>query len=405
MSEGMQVYLVGGAVRDELLGLPVRDRDWVVVGTTPEAMLAQGYRAVGRDFPVFLHPETGEEYALARTERKAGTGHQGFVFHADPSVTLEQDLLRRDLTVNAIARAADGELIDPYGGRADLEARVLRHVSEAFDEDPLRVLRVARYAARFAAQGFGVADGTRERMGRMSASGELAALSAERVWRELDGLLATDSPAVGLELLRETGALAALLPEVDALFGVPQPERWHPEVDTGLHMLMTVTAAAALSPEPAVRFAAMVHDLGKALTPEQDLPSHHGHDHAGVPLVEALCARLKVPGAYRDLGVLASREHIRLHQVEEARPGTLVDLLLRCDALRRPERFELLLEVCHADLRGRTGREDVPYPQRARLEAALAAIAGVDHAALDLSEDAEARVREARIAAVTEALA
>jgi tRNA nucleotidyltransferase (CCA-adding enzyme) len=401
----MDTYLVGGAVRDELLGLAVGERDWVVVGGTPEAMTAQGFRPVGKGFPVFLHPDSNEEYALARTERKTGRGHQGFTFHADPSVTLEQDLSRRDLTINAIARDHDGSLVDPYSGQADLEARVLRHVSDAFDEDPLRVLRVARFAARFAGLGFRIADETMARMTAMVASGELETLPAERVWRELERALCTDSPQVFLQVLRDCGALAALLPEVEALFGVPQPPRYHPEIDTGVHTLMCLEQAVRLSPDAEVRFAVLMHDLGKAVTPSSALPSHHGHDANGVPLVEAACARLRVPKAYAELAVLTCREHVNLHRADEARPGTLVDLLGRCDALRRPERFAQAILACHADLRGRTGFEDIAYPQGDRLMTALAAMQALDHGSLDLAgDDPAARVREARIAAVTEAV-
>ena len=320
-------------------------------------------------------------------------------------MTLEQDLSRRDLTVNAMARDHDGGLVDPYGGRADLEARVLRHVSEAFDEDPLRVLRVARFAARFAGFGFRIADETLERMRSMTEAGELMTLPAERIWKELQRALATDAPQVFLQVLRDCGALAALLPEVDALFGVPQPERFHPEIDTGVHTLLCIEQAVRLSPDPEVRFAVLMHDLGKALTPARELPSHKGHESAGVPLVEAACERLRAPRAYTELAVLTCREHVRLHRADEARPGTLVDLLVRCDALRRPERFAQVIAACHADLRGRTGFEDIPYPQGDRLMQALAAMQALDHGSLDLSgDDPAASVREARIAAVTEAL-
>jgi tRNA nucleotidyltransferase (CCA-adding enzyme) len=401
----MKTYLVGGAVRDELLGLAVGERDWVVVGATPEAMSEQGYRPVGKGFPVFLHPQTNEEYALARTERKTGHGHQGFTFHADPSVTLEEDLSRRDLTINAMARGDDAVLVDPYGGKADLDGRVLRHVSDAFDEDPLRVLRIARFAARFAGLGFLIADETQARMRAMSSSGELQTLPAERIWQELHKALKTDSPQIFLQVLRDCGALAVLLPEVEALFGVPQPERYHPEIDTGVHTLMCVEQAARLCADAEVRFAVLMHDLGKAATPTDKLPSHHGHDAAGVPLVKAACERLRAPRSFSELAVLTCREHVNLHRADEARPGTLADLLIRCDALRRPERFDQLILACHADLRGRTGFEDIPYPQGDRLRRGLAAIQAVDHSSLDLaSGDAERKVRDARIAAVAEAI-
>jgi len=400
----MDTYLVGGAVRDALLGLPVGERDWVVVGSTPEAMSEQGFRPVGKGFPVFLHPETNEEYALARTERKSGRGHQGFTFHTDPSVTLEEDLSRRDLTVNAIAQRDDGTLVDPYGGAADIEARILRHVSDAFDEDPLRVLRVARFAARFAGQGFRIADETMARMRAMAASGELQMLPAERIWQELQRALCTDSPQVFIQVLRDCGALAALLPEVDALFGVPQPEQYHPEIDTGIHTLMCLEQAVRLSQEPEVRYAVLAHDLGKGITPARELPSHKGHEAAGVPLVEAVNERLKVPRSYAEVATVTCREHVNLHRADIARPGTLVDLLTRCDALRRPERFDQILTACHADLRGRTGFEDIAYPQGDRLRAALAAMRAVDLAAITMEGgDIGALVREARIAAVAAA--
>jgi tRNA nucleotidyltransferase (CCA-adding enzyme) len=320
-------------------------------------------------------------------------------------VTLEEDLSRRDLTINAMARSTEGKIIDPYGGRADLEARLLRHVSDAFDEDPLRVLRIARYAARFADLGFEIAADTHARMRNMVASGELETLPSERIWQEFQKALQTDAPQVFLQVLRDCGALAVLLPEVDALFGVPQPEKYHPEIDTGIHTLMCVEQAARLSPDAEVRFAVVMHDLGKALTPDDKLPSHHGHDAAGVPLVKAACDRLRVPNSFSELAVLTCKEHVNLHRADEARPGTLADLLVRCDAIRRPERFDQLILACHADLRGRTGFEDIPYPQGDRLRTGLAAIQAIDHSALDLaSGDAERKVRDARIAAVTAAL-
>jgi tRNA nucleotidyltransferase (CCA-adding enzyme) len=373
----MQVYLVGGAVRDELLNRPVAERDWVVVGATPDQLTALGYRQVGRDFPVFLHPETHEEYALARTERKSAPGYRGFAVEFSPDVTLEQDLARRDLTINAIARAADGALIDPFGGRGDLEQRLLRHVSDAFVEDPVRVLRLARFAARYAPLGFHVADDTLALARGMAASGELDALVAERVWQETEKALGETEPAVFFEVLRASNALVKTFPEIERLYGVPQPERWHPEIDTGVHSLMALTAAAGLSEDKVVRFAALVHDLGKAETPRERWPSHAGHEERSVRLVEELCARLKVPNEYRDVAVLAARHHGVIHQAADLRPATVVDLLDGADAVRRPARFEQLLLACEADARGRKGLQDQAYPQADRLRRARASIAKV----------------------------
>jgi len=359
----MEIFLVGGAVRDELLGLTPEERDWVVVGATPEEMTARGYRLVGKDFPVFLHPRTHEEYALARTERKTAPGYHGFTVHAAPEVTLEEDLRRRDLTINAMARRADGEIVDPFGGRRDLEARLLRHVSPAFVEDPVRILRVARFAARFARLGFRVADETRELMREMVENGEVDALVPERVWAETERALRSDSPAVYFEVLRECGALRVLFPEIDALFGVPQPVEHHPEVDAGVHTLLVLTQAARLSPDPVVRFAALVHDLGKATTPKEEWPSHKGHEARGVPLVKALCRRLRVPNSYRDLAIVVTRYHLHYHRAAELRPETLLKLFKGIDALRRPERFEQFLTACEADSRGRPGFEDAHFEQ------------------------------------------
>lgn len=359
----MQIYLVGGAVRDELLGLPVKDRDYMVVGATPAQMLELGYEQVGKDFPVFLHPRTKEEHALARTERKTAKGYGGFECHAAPDVTLEQDLMRRDLTVNAIARDAQGLLHDPYQGQADIKARVLRHVSPAFVEDPLRVLRVARFAARFAPQGFTVAAETMALMREIAASGELEALTPERVWQELDKALATERPQVFLQVLKECGALKVLLPEIDALFGVPQPEKWHPEIDSGIHTLMVLEQAARLSEDKTVRFAAMVHDLGKALTPSEQWPKHHGHGQKGLTPIRQLCQRLRVPNDCRDLALLASDLHQNFHNAFELRPETVLKQFDKADIWRKPERLEKLILVCQADLRGRTGFEQMDYPQ------------------------------------------
>ena len=369
----MDIYLVGGAVRDSLLGRPVAERDWVVVGATPEELQARGFTPVGRDFPVFLHPHTREEHALARLERKTGPGYRGFVTEFAPDVTLEQDLARRDLTINAMAQATDGHLIDPHGGRADLERRVLRHVSPAFVEDPVRILRIARFLARFAHLGFSVAAETLELMRQMSASGELDALVPERVWRELERLLGEPTPRAGIELLRECGALRIVLPELDALFGVPQSPKWHPEVDTGEHVLLALQVAAGRAAPVSVRFAVLMHDLGKALTPRSEWPKHIAHEARGVPAIESLCQRLRVPQEHRDLALLASRFHTHVHRGLELRAATLLEVLESADAFRRPGRFAELVEVCECDARGRLGFADQPYPQRARFEQALEA--------------------------------
>lgn len=402
----MECYRVGGAVRDRLLGRPPGDVDWVVVGATPEMMEDAGYRPVGRDFPVFLHPATGEEYALARTERKTAPGYHGFTFHAAPDVTLEEDLARRDLTINAMAETADGELVDPYGGEADLAAGRLRHVTPAFAEDPVRILRLARFAARFAPLGFEVADETRELMRTMVADGEVDALVAERVWAELEKALAEPDPGAFIEVLRDCGALAVVFPEIDALFGVPQPEKHHPEVDTGVHTLLVLAQAARLSPEPETRFAALVHDLGKGTTPPAEWPRHIGHEARGAERVEALCARLRAPKAYRDLGRLTAGEHTNAHRALELRPTTCHDLLARLDALRRPERFERFLLACEADSRGRPGYEEAPYPQADFLRRARAAAAAVDPRPLAAEgyrgEAMAAALKRARVAAINE---
>lgn len=373
----MKTYLVGGAVRDALLSLPVKDKDWVVVGASPEEMLSQGYEQVGRDFPVFLHPVTHEEYALARTERKNGSGYTGFTCYAAPDVTLEQDLMRRDLTINAIAQGEDGRYYDPYGGQQDITQRTLRHVSAAFNEDPLRVLRVARFAARFAHLNFVVAAETLALMRSMAESGELQALTAERVWKETEKALETRNPQVYFQVLRDCGALAVLFPELDNLYGVPAPAKWHPEIDTGIHTLMTLAIAAQLSEAVDVRFATLFHDVGKALTPPEKWPSHHGHGLAGVPLVEQLCQRLRVPNHVRDLALLVTEFHDVVHTVERQTPETLVGLFDRIDAWRKPQRVEQIALTSEADARGRTGFENNDYPQGRYLRKAFAIVQGV----------------------------
>ena len=377
----MKRYLVGGAVRDRLLDLPVHERDWVVVGATPEALLAQGYRQVGKDFPVFLHPQTKEEHALARTERKSGHGYRGFAVQAGPEVTLEYDLLRRDLTINAIAEDEDGGLIDPHGGQRDLEQRLLRHVSPAFAEDPVRILRLARFHARFAPLGFRVADDTLALMRDMVAAGEVDHLVPERVWQETQkALLQAAQPSVYFQTLRACGALARVMPELDALAGVPQRADYHPEVDSLVHTLMCVDAAVRAGHELPVRYSALVHDLGKAKTPQSEWPSHRMHDQRGVPLVEAFSERLRVPAALRDLAVIHTREHLLVHRVRELRPQTLLELLERLLALRDPQRFEQVLQACESDARGRLGFEDCAYPQSDYLRAAAAAALEIGNA-------------------------
>ncbi len=402
-TEGLQVYVVGGAVRDALLGLNACDRDWVVVGATPQTLTERGFRPVGKDFPVFLHPHTHEEYALARTERKAGVGYKGFVVHASPEVRLEEDLARRDLTINAIAVARDGTLIDPFGGMKDLQAKVLRHVSPAFVEDPLRVLRVARFAARFA--DFTVADETRALMRTIAASGELAALTAERVWQELARGLMEAAPQRMFAVLQETGALAALLPELACLFGVPQPPQYHPEGDAGTHVLCCLEVAAARAAPLSVRYAVLLHDLGKGTTPRELWPHHYGHEARGATLAEALSERLRAPNDCRALAVLTARWHGLIPQAARLRPGTILTLLERCDALRRPERFALLLEVCVCDALGRPPLAPDPAPMLAFWQEALAAARAVPAAEIARAcPDPKAipeRLRAARLAALT----
>ena len=403
----MKTYLVGGAVRDRLLGLPPGDRDHVVVGATQQMMEAAGYRPVGRDFPVFLHPQTGEEYALARTERKSGRGYRGFVVDADPSVTLEQDLGRRDFTINAIAQADDGTLIDPHGGARDIQARVLRHVGDAFVEDPLRVLRAARFMARLAPLGFGIAPDTLALMRTMVAGGELAALVPERVWQELRRALASARPSALLRTLRDCGALAVVLPEVDGLYGVPQRAEFHPEVDTGVHIELVCDMAARLAPgDDLVGFAALAHDLGKALTPAHVLPRHIGHEQAGIAPLRGLCDRLRIPSGHRQLAEAACREHLNVHRFDELRAQTVHELIARCDGFRNPGRIAELVLVCEADKRGRSGHADDDYPQGRALRAAHAAAMAVRAGGLanDFSGPALGdAVRKARIAAIAAA--
>ncbi|MDF1486451.1 multifunctional CCA addition/repair protein [Ramlibacter sp. H39-3-26] len=410
----MDIYMVGGAVRDRLLGRPVHDRDWVVVGATPAQMEALGYLPVGRDFPVFLHPATREEYALARTERKSGRGYRGFVVQASPEVTLEEDLARRDITINSIAAAADNTgaeaIFDPYGGTQDIEHRVLRHVSDAFREDPVRILRVARFAARFT--DFTVAPETMALMREMVAAGEADHLVPERVWQELARGLMEERPSRMLEVLRACGALAVLLPEVDRLWGVPQPAQHHPEVDTGAHLLLVLDMAARLQAPLAVRFACLCHDLGKGTTPVELLPRHIGHEARGARLLRALCERLRVPTDCRELADVVAREHGNIHRSEGLGAAALVRLLVRCDALRKPARFAEVLLACECDARGRAGLQDAPYPQAGRLLAALHAAQGV--ATADIAAQAQARglqgpqvgalIEQARVRAVAQAL-
>ncbi|WP_460059445.1 multifunctional CCA addition/repair protein [Pseudomonas sp. S2_A05] len=373
----MQVYKVGGAVRDRLLGLPVTDIDRVVVGATTEEMLAKGYRPVGADFPVFLHPKTGEEYALARTERKSGRGYGGFTFYASPEVTLEEDLIRRDLTINAMAEDDQLNLTDPYHGQRDLEARILRHVSPAFAEDPLRVLRVARFAARYAGLGFTVADETMDLMRQLSESGELQALTAERSWKEISRALMEDHPQVFIQVLRDCGALKELLPEVDALFGVPQPETHHPEIDTGLHTLSVLEQSAQHKQPLTVRWACLLHDLGKGLTPEDEWPGHIAHEHTGLKLIKAVNERFKVPKDCQELALLVGQYHTHGHRALELKASTLLELLQSFDIYRRPQRFEEFIAACEMDARGRKGLEQRSYPQADYLRGAAKAARAV----------------------------
>ncbi|MEK7759178.1 MAG: multifunctional CCA addition/repair protein [Pseudomonadota bacterium] len=399
----MEIYLVGGGVRDKLLGLPVKDRDWVVVGATPEAMTALGYKIVGADFPVFLHPETKEEYALARTERKSGRGYKWFTVYAGPDVTLEQDLARRDLTINAMAEDAAGRLIDLFDGAADLKHGILRHVAPAFSEDPLRVLRVARFAARF---GYPVAHETLILMRTLVDAGEMETLVAERVWSELERALGEKQPVRFFEVLRECGALQRLLPELDALFGVPQPPEHHPEIDTGVHTLKVLAQAARLSPDARVRFAALLHDLGKGTTPPEEWPKHLGHEERSVDLVRAVCQRLRTPNEYRDLALLVARYHLHCYRAAELRDATLLETLEALDAFRRPERVEAFLLACEADFRGRTGYEERPFPQADIFRRAFAVARVVDAAVIAAGQSGPQvgeAIRQARIDVIRQA--
>ncbi|MCD6732352.1 MAG: multifunctional CCA addition/repair protein [Burkholderiaceae bacterium] len=403
----MKIYCVGGAVRDELLGLPVKDHDWVVVGATPEMLIERGFQPVGRDFPVFLHPQTHEEYALARTERKTAPGYRGFAVHYAPDVTLEDDLLRRDLTINAMARDADGTLIDPHGGLADLRAGVLRHVGAAFTEDPVRILRLARFAARF--DRFTVAPETMALMRHMVEHGEVDALVPERVWQELSRGLMERHPSRMFAVLRDCGALARILPEVERLWGVPQPPEHHPEIDTGVHVMMAIDHAAATGARLAVRFATLLHDVGKGTTPREQWPRHPGHEERSPALIDALCARLRVPVECRDLARLVAREHELMHRALELRPGTLARLLERLDVLRKPQRLDDLIAACESDWRGRLGFGDRPWPQAERLRMGAQAMRAVDAGAIAAAHaDSTTGLREAihaaRVAAVSAAI-
>ena len=372
----MKTYLVGGAVRDSLLGIPIKERDWVVVGATVQEMLDLGFKPIGKEFPVFLHPKTKDEYALARTEKKVARGYHGFEFHADPDVTLEEDLKRRDLTINAIAQDDDGTIIDPFHGQQDLKNKILRHVSVAFAEDPVRILRVARFTARFA--DFSIAPETMKLMQNMVEAGEVNALVIERVWQELERALSEKNPERFIEVLRECGALKIILPEIDNLFGVPNPVEWHPEIDSGIHTLMSLKIVVKLTDDVSIRFAVLVHDVGKAKTPKELLPEHHGHEKTGVALVKALCERLHVPRKFQDLAELVTKHHGASYKISEFSPQAILRLLENLDAFRRPERFEKFLIACEADARGRKGSEDRLFPEANHLRKIFAACANID---------------------------
>lgn len=402
----MKTYIVGGAVRDELLGYAVKDKDYVVVGSTPEQMVAAGFKPVGKDFPVFLHPDTHDEYALARTERKTAKGYKGFSIHASPEVTLEEDLARRDLTINAIAKSDDGQLIDPFNGLSDIQSRTLRHISNAFAEDPVRILRAARFSARLTA--FNLAPETLALMRQMVDDGEVDALVAERVWQELAKGLMESKPSRMFEMLRACGALRKILPELDSLWGVPQPEQHHPEVDTGVHVMMVVDYAAEKNFTLPVRFAALLHDLGKGTTPKEMLPRHIGHEERGVHLVKDVCKRLRVPNDCKELAVMVAKFHGKLYQALQMRPDTLLEFLIQLDAIRQPDRFHAFLQACEADARGRTGLENCPTPAADLMRKILAAAQCVDAGAVALGQSDHEKIRsavfEARLAAVKEVL-
>ena len=403
----MKIYEVGGAVRDTLMGLPVQDRDWVVVGATKDDLLRLGYRPIGKDFPVFLHAKTREQYALARTEQKTGPGYHGFSFDTSKTVSLEEDLARRDLTVNAMARDESGHIIDPYGGQLDLERKVLRHVSDAFIEDPLRVLRVARFSARFAQLGFSVAPETTEMMKKMSETGELDELRPERVWQETNKALVEKSPQQYFLVLRDCGALARVFPELEALFGVPQPARWHPEIDTGIHVMMALKIAAELSDKAEIRFAVLAHDLGKGTTPKKLLPGHRGHEERSLKVLASLCARLPVPKNYQALAEAVARYHGLVHKASSLRPNTLHKIIAAVDGIRRPGRFEDFLIACEADARGRKGLEEQAYPQAEILKCALHAARTVRAEETENSAKGKALgelIRQKQIEAISAAL-
>jgi tRNA nucleotidyltransferase (CCA-adding enzyme) len=404
----MEIYLVGGAVRDKLLNFPVMEQDWVVLGETPESMVKQGFRPVGKDFPVFLHPQSHEEYALARTERKTAPGYKGFAVHASPDVSLEQDLLRRDLTINAMAMTPQGQLIDPYGGQQDLENRIFRHISPAFSEDPVRILRVARFAARYGHLGFKLAEETRELMQSMVTAGEVDFLVSERVWAELFKVLGEQSPSAFFYTLKDCTALEKIFPEINCLFGVPQPEKHHPEIDTGLHSMLCLEQAALLSARPEVRFAALVHDLGKGLSPEEQWPHHYNHEKKGLPVLEQLCIRLRVPNAFKILAIQVMQYHTHCHRAFELRASTLTDVLGVLGAFKANSTLNEFLLACEADAKGRTGFEHVPYPQAEMFRLAAKAAASVDTSEILNSELQGAKIGEAirrlRIKAVADVI-
>jgi len=404
----MEIYLVGGAVRDKLLGLPVIEKDWVVLGETPESMVKQGFRPVGKDFPVFLHPQSHDEYALARTERKTAPGYKGFTVHASPEVTLEQDLIRRDLTINAIAMTPQGQIIDPYGGRQDLERRIFRHISPAFSEDPVRILRIARFAARYQHLGFILAEETRELMQSMVAAGEVDYLVPERVWAELFKALKEQSPSAFFYTLKDCTALEKIFPEINCLFGVPQPAKHHPEIDTGLHSMLCLEQAVLLSASPEARFAALVHDLGKGLSPEEQWPHHYKHEKNGLPVLEQLCARLRVPNTFKALAMHVMQYHTHCHKVFELRASTLTDVLSMLGAFKASNTLPEFLLACEADAKGRTGFEHTPYPQAEMIKLAAKAAASVDTSAIVNSELQGAKIGEAirrlRIKAVADVI-